>query len=148
MYLFFQFHSQSNVDKMRHGEPLTDADRWDWLVALREASMRSLQEGAVGVVVTCSALKRKYRDVIRVAPYFIPDVQLHFLYLHAPESVLLERVTRRQDHYFGANMVRSQCAILEPPAEDERDVIAIDVTVEQDQICKDGLSKVLLAMTS
>ncbi len=113
---------------MANGIPLTDADRWDWLTLLREESLKQLASGAEGVVLTCSALKRKYRDVIRVAPYFTHDVQLHFIYLHASEDVLLERVESRQGHYMGANMVRSQFEILEPPTAEETDVISIDVS--------------------
>ncbi|TGJ86936.1 hypothetical protein E0Z10_g1822 [Xylaria hypoxylon] len=122
------FHPEANIEKMANGIPLTDADRWDWLTLLREESLRQLATGAEGVVLTCSALKRKYRDVIRVAPYFSHDVLVHFIYLHAPESVLLERVGLRQGHYMGANMVRSQFEILEPPTAEETDVISIDVS--------------------
>lgn len=114
---------------MANGVPLTDADRWDWLVALREESLHQLAMGAEGVVLTCSALKRKYRDVLRVAPYFSHDVRLHFVYLHAPEALLLERVGARQGHYMGAGMVRSQFQILEPPTGEETDVISVDVSV-------------------
>ncbi|KAI0913740.1 thermoresistant gluconokinase [Ustulina deusta] len=122
------YHPKVNIDKMANGIPLTDADRWDWLTLLREESLKQLASGAEGVVLTCSALKRKYRDVIRVAPYFTHDVQLHFIYLHASEDVLLERVESRQGHYMGANMVRSQFEILEPPTAEETDVISIDVS--------------------
>ncbi|PBP15520.1 glucokinase [Diplocarpon rosae] len=70
------FHPQSNVEKMSRGIPLTDADRWDWLIRLRtEAMARLASTGAQGVVLTCSALKRKYRDVIRVAPYYSHDLR-------------------------------------------------------------------------
>lgn len=123
-----KYHPKANIDKMAGGIPLTDADRWDWLTLLREESLKRLKSGFGGVVLTCSALKRKYRDVIRVAPYFSHDVQLHFIYLHAPEAILLERVGMRQGHYMGANMVRSQFEILEPPTADETDVISVDVS--------------------
>ncbi|KAI1156817.1 thermoresistant gluconokinase [Nemania diffusa] len=122
------YHPPANIEKMANGTPLTDADRWDWLTLLREESLKQLKSGAKGVVLTCSALKRKYRDVIRVAPYFSNDIHLHFIYLHAPEAVLLERVGLRQGHYMGANMVRSQFEILEPPTPDETDVISVDVS--------------------
>ncbi|KAF2970890.1 hypothetical protein GQX73_g2676 [Xylaria multiplex] len=123
-----EFHPAANIEKMANGTPLTDADRWDWLTLLRDESLRRLASGAEGVVLTCSALKRKYRDVIRVAPYYFHNVLLHFIYLHAPEPVLLERVGLRQGHYMGANMVRSQFEILEPPTAEETDVISIDVS--------------------
>lgn len=131
---------------MSNGIPLTDADRWDWLTALREESLRQLEAGNSGVVLTCSALKRKYRDVIRVAPYFSPDLHLHFIYLHAPEEVLLKRVTARQGHYMGANMVHSQFNILEPPTEEEVDVISIDVSQSIDDVNKEALAKAIEKM--
>lgn len=122
---------------MKNGIPLTDADRWEWLTALREESLRRLEAGNNGVVLACSALKRKYRDVIRVAPYFSPGLLLHFIYLHAPEEVLQERVAARRGHFMGASMVHSQFDILEPPAEDETDVISIDVTGSIEEVnCK------------
>ncbi|EMR72334.1 putative thermoresistant gluconokinase protein [Eutypa lata UCREL1] len=128
------FHPEANIKKMANGVPLTDSDRWDWLTLLREESLRQLSAGAAGVVLTCSALKRKYRDVIRVAPYYSHDVLLHFIYLHAPEAVLLDRVGKRQGHYMGANMVHSQFSILEPPTAEETDVISIDQQQEQQQL--------------
>lgn len=126
---------------MANGIPLTDADRWDWLTLLREESLRQLATGAEGVVLTCSALKRKYRDVIRVAPYYSHDVLLHFIYLHAPEAVLMERVGQRQGHYMGANMVRSQFEILEPPTAEETDVISVDVSVPVTEVLAEVLAR-------
>lgn len=128
---------------MAAGIPLTDADRWDWLTLLREQALQKLSGGAEGVVLTCSALKRKYRDVIRVAPYYSHDVLLHFIYLHAPEEVLLQRVGARQGHYMGANMVHSQFSILEPPTAEEKDVISIDVSKPMDAVIAEALDKVL-----
>ncbi|KAI0817465.1 thermoresistant gluconokinase [Xylaria sp. FL0064] len=136
------FHPKANIDKMANGIPLTDADRWDWLILLREESLRQLALGVEGVVLTCSALKRKYRDVIRVAPYFFHDVQLHFIYLHAPENVLLERVGAREGHYMGPNMVRSQFEILEPPTADETDVISIDVSGPEPEVLRQVQEKI------
>ena len=130
------------MEKMRTGIPLTDADRWDWLAALRDESMQRLNRGSEGVVVTCSALKRKYRDVIRVAAYYDPDVLIHFIFLSAPVEVLLQRVTHREGHYMGANMVKSQFDILEQPAHDERDVIVVDVSRDMDEVKRDALAMI------
>jgi len=140
------YHTDANVEKMRNGIPLTDADRWDWLTALRDESMKRIASGAEGVVLTCSALKRKYRDVIRVAAYYDPSLLIHFIYLDATEEVLLERVTRRQNHYMGANMVHSQFDILERPSDDERDVVSIDVSKTVDEVKADALARVLQTM--
>jgi gluconokinase len=133
---------------MRNGVPLTDADRWDWLTALREESLRLLNSEAEGVVVTCSALKRKYRDVIRVAAYYDPSVLIHFIYLDASEEVLTKRVTARKGHYMGANMVQSQFSILERPSQDEKDIISIDVSRTADEVKIDALDRVRQVMNN
>lgn len=94
---------------MRTGAPLTDSDRWDWLCLLLKASIDAFSmpyttlpfAPSRSIVVTCSALKCKYRDVVRVAPYYDPSIKVHFVYLDAKEDVLLQRVTRRKDHYMG-----------------------------------------------
>ncbi|KAK7739937.1 hypothetical protein SLS53_005531 [Cytospora paraplurivora] len=138
-----EFHPPSNVEKMANGIPLTDADRWDWLTRLREEALKQIELGAEGVVVTCSALKRKYRDVIRVAPYFSPGLQLHFIYLHAPEEVLLTRVAARKGHYMGARMVHSQFTILEPPTAEERDVLTLDVSGSINDVSREALDQVV-----
>jgi gluconokinase len=127
---------------MSKGIPLTDADRWDWLTQLRDESLRRIANGSQGVVVTCSALKRKYRDVIRVAPYYSHDVLVHFIYLHAREEVLVARVGARKGHYMPASMVHSQFGILEAPGEDETDVISVDVSGTLEEVEQDALAKI------
>ncbi|MCJ1336044.1 hypothetical protein MMC09_001319 [Bachmanniomyces sp. S44760] len=129
------YHSASNKDKMAHNIPLTDIDRWDWLIILREAAVRRLQRSSSsstkphdGVVVTCSALKRKYRDVIRIAAYEDHNVAVHFIYLRADEEVLMKRVQARKGHYMKNSMVHSQMEALEEPDSRERgrDVLEVD----------------------
>lgn len=132
---------------MRTGIPLTDADRWDWLTLLREESIKQVNAGSAGVVLTCSALKRKYRDVIRVAGYYDHRLLIHFIFLSAPKEVLLQRVHQRQGHYMGANMVDSQFEILELPSEDERDVISIDVSRTLEQVEREALDRVMETMS-
>ncbi|KAI9797594.1 MAG: hypothetical protein M1833_005377 [Piccolia ochrophora] len=124
-----EFHPPPNIKKMAEGIPLTDADRWDWLVLLRQQAVERLTNtGSSGVVLTCSALKRKYRDVIRIASYNDHDVIVHFVYLRADEQVLLARVKARQGHYMKDSMVRSQFSSLEEPDKDERDCLSVDVS--------------------
>lgn len=142
----FQFHPPANIEKMANGTPLTDADRWDWLTVLREESTRLISSGSEGVVLTCSALKRKYRDVIRVAAYYDPSLLIHFIYLDASEETLLQRVSQRKNHYMGANMVHSQFDILEKPSDDEKDVINVDVSRVLDQVLQDAHEKVVKVM--
>lgn len=126
------FHTRESVDKMSRGEALTDSDRWDWLIRLRQAVATSLQSSSTsstsstlttGVVLSCSALKKKYRDVLRVLAVTKTATNarltLQFVYLHVPAAVLLRRVQARTNHYMKASMVQSQVASEEPPVQDQ-----------------------------
>jgi gluconokinase len=130
---------------MSAGTPLTDADRWDWLISLRSAATTLLSTPAptstnptststraqapTGVVVACSALKKKYRDVMRVAAYGYPNVRIHFVYLKLEPATLYARVSARQAHYMKQGMVESQLRDLEEPGQGEWDVITVPVQV-------------------
>lgn len=113
---------------MAEGTPLTDADRWDWLIVLREKALKTLADAPElnGVIVTCSALKRKYRDVLRIASYHNPSILVHFVFLNASEALLMDRVRARQNHYMKDYMVRSQFQSLEAPQQDETDVLSVE----------------------
>ena len=126
-----QYHPPSNVDKMSRNIPLEDADRWDWLINLREAAVSALENGVDGVVMTCSALKKKYRDVIRIASINEHSVHVHFLCLQADRATLIKRVGNRANHFMGQSMVDSQLRDLEPIGSRETDVIPIDVSGTQ-----------------
>lgn len=130
---------------MKSGHPLTDEDRWDWLITLREESLRSLQTNR-GVILTCSALKRKYRDVIRIAAYHNPDVRINFIYLNASEAVLTDRVKARQHHYMKGNMVHSQFQSLEAPMADESDILSVDANGTSNEVQQLAISMVEKAM--
>ncbi|KAI4755629.1 shikimate kinase [Aureobasidium sp. EXF-3400] len=142
------FHPQANIDKMANNIPLTDADRWDWLILLRDQAVAALNTGASGVVLTCSALKRKYRDVIRVASYNDNNVLVHFIYLSATQELLLQRVHGRVGHYMKDSMVKSQFDALEPPTVDERDVMSVDVSGDFASVQKLALEVVNRVMAS
>src|ERR1700742_4650772 len=127
---------------MAAGTPLTDADRWDWLITLREAAIQKLRTSNA-VIVTCSALKHKYRDVIRVANYEHPSVQVHFVYLKVDESTLQARVAARVGHYMKENMVHSQMTTLEEPEEElEWDVLQVDVREVKESVKTQALDLV------
>jgi gluconokinase len=125
---------------MAAGIPLNDEDRWDWLILLRDQALKGLKEGAKGVVVTCSALKKKYRDVIRTARLYDedPDANVHFVYLRADKETLLARVGARKGHYMKNTMIESQFAALEEPDETEckqlKDVEIVDVKHELPEV--------------
>lgn len=107
------FHSQANVQKMASGHPLTDEDRWPWLRAIGTWIDEHEKDGR-SAVVTCSALKRVYRDLLR-------DGRAHvrFVYLDIPEDVLRDRLAKRTGHYMPPSLLPSQLATLEPLQADE-----------------------------
>jgi len=134
------YHSASNKEKMAQNIALTDTDRWDWLITLREEAIKKLQTSD-SVVVTCSALKHKYRDVIRVANYDRPAVQIHFIYLKLDRETLEKRVGARQGHYMKSTMVQSQLAALEEPDE-EWDVLPVDARKTPLEVHKEAIEVV------
>lgn len=135
------YHPRSNKEKMGAGIPLTDEDRWDWLTSLREAAIRVLSPAEEnhyqppdGVVVACSALKRKYRDVVRVAAYECPNVKIHFIYLKLGKEALYDRLEHRKSHYMKSGMVNSQLEILEEPSPTEWDSTTVDADAPPDVV--------------
>jgi gluconokinase len=103
------FHPAANVAKMTAGIPLTDDDRWPWLAAIGAWMDARIAAGGSGVVA-CSALKRRYRDVLRQDR---PEVRLVFLEVSHDED--LTRLRARSGHFFPAALMDSQFADLEPP---------------------------------
>lgn len=114
---------------MASGVPLTDEDRWQWLETLRDKAVGKAAGSAKGCVVTCSCLKKKYRDVIRRAQADHQHVRVGFVYLAASEETLLQRVRARKGHYMKEDMVHSQFVTLEEPDMTEGDVVTIDCNV-------------------
>jgi gluconokinase len=101
------YHPAANIEKMRCGIALTDEDRADWLTTLGGLLAQPTQ----GVVLSCSALKKKYRDVLR---QHAPD--LHFVFLDLPKELALQRVAARGNtHFLPTSIVQSQFEALEPP---------------------------------
>ena len=103
------FHPAANVAKMTAGIPLTDDDRWPWLAAIAAWMDARIAAGGSGVVA-CSALKRRYRDVLRQGR---PEVRLVFLDVSRDED--LARLRARPGHFFPARLMDSQFGDLEPP---------------------------------
>lgn len=112
------FHPAGNIEKMSQGLPLNDEDRAGWLVQLAH----ELAARPQGAVLTCSALKKAYRDVLRQGG---PDVRFVHLALSPEEA--LARVAARADHFYPPSLVASQFAALEDPS-DEPGVVAVDAT--------------------
>ena len=108
------FHTKDNIERMRQGIPLTDADREPWLATMREALREAIVKGE-RVVLACSALKDEYRRAL-VPPNAIPD-QIRFIYLRASAALLRERLAHRVGHFAGPELVDSQLLTLEEPAD-------------------------------
>lgn len=111
------FHPPANVAKMAAGQPLDDEDRVEWLRALKD-QIRSAHERGVGLVLSCSALKRSYRDLLREA-----DPALRFAHLDGPRELIAERLSARKDHYMPPLLLDSQLAVLEPLGADEQGIV-------------------------
>jgi len=109
-----EFHSRANREKMHAGIPLTDDDRKPWLEALRSRMIKMLARKG-NAVLTCSALRQSYRDVLTM-----PGVK--FIYLKVSEAVVRERLAKRRGHFFNPALLESQFAALEAP----RDAVVID----------------------
>ena len=107
------YHTAENVKRMASGTPLTDDDRAEWLRALA-ARLRRAKEAGTGLVMTCSALKRSYRDVLRVEAS-----ELQFIYLKGPRKLIAERLASRRGHFMPLALLDSQMATLEEPTLDE-----------------------------
>lgn len=120
-------HPAANVEKMRNGVALTDADRAGWLDVLGQA----LAQARGGAVLTCSALRRAYRDRLRAA---VPA--LHFVFMEITREESERRVAAREgagEHMFPASLVASQFATLESPV-GEPGVVAVDATAPVEEL--------------
>jgi gluconokinase len=127
------FHPPANVTKMHSGVPLTDLDRAPWLATI---AGRIAAAGDGGLVVTCSALRRVYRDVLRGG-----NPQAFFAHLVLTPEVAEARVSGRVGHFMPGVLVSSQFAILEPLAPDENGV-GLDATLPVDKIVEKTLSRI------
>lgn len=126
------YHSASNIAKMSRGEPLNDEDRKEWLLAL-SALYRESHSKKESIIIGCSALKRRYREMLRQGA---PDLRI--LYLHGSRETLLDRLTQRQSHFFhGEHMLDSQLEALEMP--EDHEAIHMDIRLTPDTIVEQFL---------
>ena len=107
-------HPPENVERMSAGIPLTDEDRHGWLLAIA-ARIREARDAGTGLVISCSALKRRYRDLLRS----LGDAEVRFVYLAGCRALIEERMAKRSGHFMPPALLDSQLAILEEPAPDE-----------------------------
>ncbi|WOK98327.1 hypothetical protein Cni_G07038 [Canna indica] len=133
------FHSQANKEKMRKGIPLTDEDRFPWLEALRDAMSKIMVSGK-NITLTCSALQKKYREILRSAD---PDYKagqykscrVKFICLEAPAEVIAERMNRRSvegKHFMPVSLLQSQLELLQ--IDEAEGITRIDATTKLNNI--------------
>jgi len=120
------FHPAANIDKMQRGESLTDEDQQPWLQSLREAITRSLAANE-NAVLACSALKRKYRELLRV------NADVKFVFLHGSRARIADQLKQRRGHFIDPALLDSQFADLEEP-ESSEDMLTIELKGEPDEL--------------
>ena len=128
-------HPPENVRRMGAGIPLTDDDRHGWLIAIA-ARLRDAQRAGAGLVVSCSALKRRYRDLLRDTG----EVEVRFVYLAGSRALLAERLANRRGHFMPPSLLESQLSILEEPAPDEGAWVC-DIRAAPDAIVADLVAR-------
>jgi gluconokinase len=106
------FHSRANIEKMQRGIPLTDEDRWPWLEKLRELIKRCVESGE-NAVLACSALKRAYRERLRVG------TEVKFVFLRGDNALIEKQLRQRRGHFMNPALLRRQFEDLEEPKPDE-----------------------------
>jgi gluconokinase len=128
-----EHHPPANVEKMRAGTPLTDADREPWLRGLA-AWIAERERSGSSCVLTCSALRRSYRELLRQ-----DNESVFFAHVDVPEAVLAERLAARTGHYMPPSLLGSQLATLEP-LEDDEPGLTVPGTGSADAVIDDVLA--------
>lgn len=128
------FHPESNVEKIRHGIPLSDADRQPWLERMRTEITHWIAANSK-VVLACSALKRVYRQQLAVGP------QVRFVYLKGNASLIAERLRLRHGHFADEKILASQFGDLEEPEE----AVIVEITGTPQEIVAEIRQKLGLA---
>jgi gluconokinase len=131
------FHPPGNIEKMRSGNPLTDNDRWPWLERLRQ-QIEQLLSARENAVLACSALKRTYRDRLRVSG------EVKFVLLRGDYALVEKQLRSRHGHFMNPELLRSQFADLEEPKPDE-DVATIELRRKPQELVEDIKAKLHLA---
>ncbi|KAH7370037.1 male sterility protein [Rhexocercosporidium sp. MPI-PUGE-AT-0058] len=127
-------HSPNSITKMASGTPLSDHDRWEWLEMLKAtALLRMHAENQACIIVTCSALRQSYRAELRNSRVY----KSLFVMLEAKKEVLVSRIQRREGHFMGDSMVKSQLEVLEAPGIDETDVVPVDVSGSEEEVLEE-----------
>ena len=127
-------HPQQNIYKLKNGIALNDADRLPWLNIIKEKISTKIKKKE-GFVLSCSALKVDYRDLLREAG------NIRFLFLKVAENEVAERLAHREGHFMPSSLMHSQIETLENPSQ-EADVIFIDANKRPEMVVNDCISKI------
>lgn len=121
-------HPRANIQKMASGQPLNDDDRAPWLQRLNDAAYSLNHKNESGIIV-CSALKRRYRDLLRK-----DNDNMVFIYLKGSFEVILARLQARSGHFMPTDLLKSQFDALEEPGADEKDVVCVDIDTDVESV--------------
>jgi gluconokinase len=121
-------HPRANIEKMKSGVPLDDDDREPWLQRINDVVFSLEQKNEIGVVV-CSALRKKYRDLIRRG-----NQKLTFVYLQGDFELVLQRMQARKEHFMPVDLLKSQFDTLETPDQTETDVVVISIDGSMERV--------------
>ena len=119
------FHSETNIKKMSMGEPLTEKEREPWLKSIRKEIDRNLKQ-RIQSVITCSALSRKSRGILGTN-----RAEIKLIYLYASQSILMNRMAKRKNHFMPADLLRSQFEVLEEPELSEALHVRVDMPAQE-----------------
>ena len=134
------FHPAANIQKMRSGRPLTDEDRWPWLDCLRKQIKQLLSPGG-NAVLACSALKRAYRDRLRVSD------EVKFVFLHGDHALVEKQLRSRRRHFMNPDLLQSQFDDLEEPQADEH-ALTVELGRTPEEIVEEIEAKLHLAKSA
>jgi len=134
-------HPTANIEKMEHGQPLNDADRLPWLLAVGVSMDEHIAAGQ-SAIVACSALKRRYREMLLTGR---PEARVAFLTID--RDVAARRLAGRHGHFFGPRLLESQFEALELPGPDETDVVTIPVSGQPDTTATEVIRRLHLNAT-
>jgi gluconokinase len=128
------FHPSANIEKMKHGIPLTDADRWPWLKNIHTELQRFTQSGK-SAVLACSALKESYRELLSAS------LDMRIVYLRGTYEVMRHHIESRHGHFAGEAILAGQFADLEEP----QNALVLDVSHQPEQVATEIITSLHLA---
>ena len=136
-----EFHPQSNINKMSQGTPLQDEDRWPWLQQIQNWMTAQAKAGK-STVLTCSALKQSYRQLLAQA-----EGRVLFLHLHGEADLIGQRMQGREGHFIPPTLLPSQLATLEPLSDDELAAgsLRLDISKSPEELVKTIIASLQLS---